>query len=204
MNAARAGIVLVLGCTLLGALTVELTAHGTAGVVRRSEAQARWQALRPTVTVDYDNEPPDDWIEVEDPGAGARHGSVRVYRARAAGRVVAVALSVTAPDGYGGPIRLAVGIAADGRILGVRPLAHTETPGVGARIDPGASRWLAGFAGRSLGNTPAEAWAVGRGQFDAVGGATITSAAVVRAVHRALQRFDADRARLLDAAPPAP
>ena len=38
----------------------------------------------------------------------------------------------TSRGGYGGPIKLLVGVGADGKIKGVKILEHTETPGLGA------------------------------------------------------------------------
>lgn len=56
-----------------------------------------------------------------------------------------------------------------------------------------------GFAGRSLDDPGPSGWAVKKdgGAFDQFAGATVTPRAVVRAVHRALQYFDANRERLL-------
>lgn len=56
-----------------------------------------------------------------------------------------------------------------------------------------------GFDGRSLDDPGPSGWAVKKdgGAFDQFAGATVTPRAVVRAVHRALQYFDANRERLL-------
>ena len=135
----------------------------------------------------YDNAPHRDAVLL-DTGGGR---PVPVYRARRNGVPVAAVLTVIAPDGYVGPVRLLVGIAADGRVLGVRVSAHAETPGIGAAIaDPG-SPWLAGFAGRSLADLPDARWALRKdgGDFDAIAGATVSSRAVVGGVRRAVQYF---------------
>lgn len=79
--------------------------------------------------------------------------------------------------GYGGPVRLAAAIEADGTVAGVRVLEHAETPGF-ADILARGSAWLAGFE---------------RGDVDAVTGATVTSGAVLRAVAAALERHRTQR-----------
>jgi len=78
--------------------------------------------------------------------------------------------------GYAGPIALILGLDIQGKILGVRVLAHTETPGLGDRIEIQRDDWILSFNGRSLGNPPAERWAVKKdgGDFDQFSGATIT------------------------------
>ena len=80
-----------------------------------------------------------------------------------------------------------------GRILGVRVLKHTETPGLGDKIEAKKSDWVHAFAGKSLGEPAADKWAVKKdnGVFDQFAGATITPRAVVRAVKGGLQFFAA-------------
>jgi len=112
-----------------------------------------------------------------------------------------VILQAIAPDGYSGAIHLLVGIHADGRVAGVRVIGHRETPGLGDKIELAKSPWIRSFEGKSLTNPAADGWAVkkDRGEFDQFAGATITPRAVVGAVHRALQYFDAHKAELLAA-----
>ena len=137
------------------------------------------------------------------PGAGAPRA---LWRGRRDGRVVGAVLDVIAPDGYGGPIELLVGVGTDGRIGAVRVVAHRETPGLGDRIERARSDWIARFDGRSLDADAPRAWRVvragaravaadtsGTAEFDALSGATVTSRAVVDAVHGALRWVAAHR-----------
>jgi electron transport complex protein RnfG len=70
-------------------------------------------------------------------------------------------------------------------------LAHSETPGLADQIDVARDDWILGFDGLSLGNPPAERWAVKKdgGDFDQFSGATITPRAVVRAIKEGLEFF---------------
>lgn len=146
----------------------------------------------------YDNQPAEDHIELTDAALLGSAGPLPVYRARMAGQPVAAILTVVARQGYVGPIRLLVSIGVDGQVLGVRVVAHQETPGLGDRIDATKSGWIGGFTGRSLGDPAAGRWALRRdgGEFDAITGATVTSRAVVDAVRDAAEYFATHRAAI--------
>lgn len=89
-------------------------------------------------------------------------------------------------EGYSGTIRFLVGVTLDGEIIGVRIISHSETPGLGDKIEVEKSDWIQGFVKRTLENTGL--WAVKKdgGDFDQFSGATITPRAVVKGVHQAL------------------
>jgi len=148
----------------------------------------------------YDNDLLADVILVQDPNALGQPGPATVYRARRAGRPVAVIMAVTAPDGYNGDIRLLVAILYDGTISGVRVVEHRETPGLGDPIEVQRSDWIRSFRGRSLTDPAPARWAVRRdgGVFDQFTGATITPRAVVAAVQRALEYYAAHREELFN------
>lgn len=74
--------------------------------------------------------------------------------------------------GYGGDMDLAAAFR-EGEFTGIRVTRHTETPGFADILDP--SDWIGGLANDA-------------NAIDAVTGATITSAAVLRARAAALQR----------------
>lgn len=147
----------------------------------------------------YDNHPLEETLSAFDPKLLGRDEPAPAYIARRQGQAAAVILQPVARDGYGGSIQLLVGITAEGRLLGVRVVAHHETPGQGDRIELGKSNWLHGFDGRSLGDPADAGWKVKKdgGQFDQFVGATVTPRAVVKATHLALQYFDAHKAQLL-------
>jgi electron transport complex protein RnfG len=149
---------------------------------------------------EFDNDLLEDVIEIEDQAFFGHPAPVTVYRARMNGRAVAVMMIVTAPDGYNGAIRLLTGIDASGTILGVRVISHKETPGLGDPIEIERSDWILDFTGKSLYDPETPGWQVKRdgGQFDQFTGATISPRAVVRAVHRALLYFDANRETLFE------
>jgi electron transport complex protein RnfG len=190
------------GFAVLGALLVAVTWESTA---ERIAANERAYLLRTLAEVlpegEYDNAVYEDAITVRDPDLLGTDEPVTVYRARDGGTPVAAVLTPTAPAGYSGPIRLLVGIRADGRVSGVRVVSHRETPGLGDKVEVERSDWIPGFKGLSLGNPLPEDWAVQRdgGVFDQFTGATITPRAVVSAVRDALIYFRQHRDALFAA-----
>jgi electron transport complex protein RnfG len=154
----------------------------------------------------HDNDLLADRVLVHDPELLGTDERVPVYRARREGQPVAAIIASVAPDGYSGAIRLLVAIAADGRLLGVRVVAHKETPGLGDAIDERKSDWIHGFAGRSLASPPPPRWTVRKdgGDFDQFTGATVTPRAVIQAVYRTLQYFERHEAEIFAAPSPPP
>ncbi len=161
----------------------------TSSRIAANERQTLLASLGELIAPDsHDNDMLSDRINVTDPRLGSDR-PLPVYRARKAGKVIAVALTVIAPEGYSGAIRLLVAVRTDGTLAGVRVLSHKETPGLGDWIERERSDWILGFDGRSL-QSPAEpGWAVRKdgGVFDQFSGATITPRAVVVAVRNALR-----------------
>ncbi|MBI2383303.1 MAG: electron transport complex subunit RsxG [Gammaproteobacteria bacterium] len=176
--------------------------------IARAEKQRLVSQLNALVPAPlYDNDLIADVRTVRAPDRLGRPASL-VYRARKAGRPVAAIFEATAPDGYSGPIRLLVGVKADGSVAGVRVIAHKETPGLGDRIDLNISDWILRFAGKSLTAPDPARWAVKKdgGVFDQFSGATVTPRAVVKSVKNALLYFEQNRDALFapDAATATP
>ncbi len=148
----------------------------------------------------YDNDLLQDVIHFSAPGTLGHDRPVRVFRARRGGEPAGVIMEVIAPDGYNGDIVLLLGIDNDGTVTGARVIRHRETPGLGDPIEARRSDWIDRFRGRSLGDPPRDGWAVRKdgGAFDQFTGATITPRAVVGAIARSLDAFEAHRDTLFE------
>ena len=118
-----------------------------------------------------------------------------IYRVYAEGEPVAALFVVTARDGYSGPIRILVGVDRDGVVTGVHVLEHSETPGLGDRVESTKSDWVRQFEGRSLVDPAPSGWRIKRdgGQFDQLTGASVTPRAITKAIRVTLLYFDANR-----------
>ncbi|MHC8324245.1 RnfABCDGE type electron transport complex subunit G [Pseudomonas sp. GB2N2] len=145
----------------------------------------------------YDNQPLEQPLRLDD--TVLTHSTVQGgYLATKAGQPCIVLLRSQVP-GYAGSIDLLIAIGANGKLVGVKTLRQSETPGLGARIADWPNAWLKGFTGKSRSEPADSGWALKKdqGEFDQVAGATITSRAVINAIHDALRYFDDHRQQLL-------
>lgn len=88
------------------------------------------------------------------------------------------------PNGYGGVIKMLIGISLEGKVKGIRILEHSETPGFGAEADKDS------FKNQFFDKQPPLKVSKNKGNDDeiqAIAGATITSTAVTSAVNAAAQ-----------------
>lgn len=184
------GTVALLVCSLL-LLTSNLTKQPIADRQREDLTRQLNQVLPESI---YDNQPLDQKFQQEIGGE-----QQTFYRARMGGKVSAIILFTKSP-GYSGDISILVAIKASGELSGVRVLSHTETPGLGDKIELAKDDWILGFSGLSIGAPDDSGWAVKKdgGQFDAFTGATITPRAVVKGVYEALQLFKDNKQRFLE------
>lgn len=99
--------------------------------------------------------------------------------------LVGYAVPGLSANGYGGDIRLTVGLTPDRKVVSYQVLAANETPGLGAKL--GTPEFASQFAGQ-----PAASLKVKKdgGTIDAITGATITSRAVCGAIADANARLD--------------
>ena len=109
--------------------------------------------------------------------------NVQVYLAKKGGEQVGVCVVCT-ETGYGGDVKVLVGVKADSTVTGVQILSHSETAGLGANAEKESFRTQ--YIGKTSGvsvvkNSPKD------NEIQAISGATITSNAVTRAVNRAIE-----------------
>lgn len=187
----RNGLILAafaIAATVLVVGTAKLTAPRIAQQQQQELLNVLNQLLPPSM---HDNDLVASCTLVSHPELGST--PQRLYRATLKGQAAnqstpqALALEVTAPNGYSGAIKLLVAFNVNGAIAGVRVLEHKETPGLGDKIELRKDDWILSFNGLTVSGPDDKRWAVKRdgGQFDAFTGATITPRAVVQAVKQA-------------------
>lgn len=141
----------------------------------------------------HDNDLLDNRLSIEHDG-----GEVIVYQAIKENKATALAYSVSG-QGYAGEIKLIMGINALGEMLGVRVVSHSETPGLGDKMEAEKDDWIFSFNGLSFKKLEEDLWKVKKdgGSFDQFSGATITPRAIVKAVKQGLQMFHQHKEQLL-------
>ncbi|MBI1422664.1 MAG: electron transport complex subunit RsxG [Gammaproteobacteria bacterium] len=173
--------------------------------VTRTQIQANERQVMITqlnsvlASVHYDNDLLAQTRTLTDVAATGVTTPMPYYLAKRGHAVVALVFTVTAPDGYSGPIQMLIGVTPAGDVLAVRVIAHQETPGLGDGIEIRKSAWITQFDHQSLGKTAVADWKVKKdgGAFDQMTGATITPRAVVKAIRKLLVYYQANEARLL-------
>jgi electron transport complex protein RnfG len=186
---------------ILAALGLGVTYFVQRGIAPRIAAEQRLIDSRNLLDLiapdSYDNQPLEHPIKIETT-ALTNSTLLGGYLATRADQPVAVLLR-SQTLGYAGAIDLLIAVDANGRLLGVKTLKQSETPGLGARIADWPNTWLQVFSGKSRTEPGDSGWALKKdqGQFDQIAGATITSRAVINAVHDALRYFDEHRQQLL-------
>jgi len=196
----KAGLVLGL-FSLVGIGLVSLTYFVTHEQIAENERLFLLKNLQELVPHTlHDNDLLADAIKVTNTEAFGQDKEITIYRAKKNKNLVALIATPTAPDGYSGSIKLLVAIKKNGELMGVRAVSHHETPGLGDAIDTNKSDWVFSFDGRSLSNLDSKYWRVKRdgGEFDQFTGATITPRAVVKAVLKTLQYYQANKTELTD------
>lgn len=205
-------LVLTLVCAVAGAALA--AGHMvTADPIKKARYEFKLASVK-KVLPSCENDPGDDTVEVELPSGE----KTTAYRCIKDGEIAAVAFSLDTAKNenapYSGKIEVLVGITDEGRIyaeeekkkVGVAVLKHSETPGLGAKIEDWG--FLEAFViedgvGRNLtkdgmscapGKKRCRRWAVEKddpkGFVDAISGATISSRAMTEVVRRALGYFN--------------
>ena len=99
-----------------------------------------------------------------------------IYKVTESGTMLGYCVSV-APSGFGGALNMMVGTDAQGAVIGVRIVSHSETPGLGSRIEG------EGFLSQFIGKTGSDA----SGEpVDIISGSTISSRAVASGTYAAV------------------
>ncbi|GAB1474303.1 RnfABCDGE type electron transport complex subunit G [Bacteroidota bacterium] len=135
-----------------------------------------------SVAPKFDNDPSSEVQTVEYAGK-----SYKAYPAKNGGEIAGYAIE-SYSSGFGGRISLMVGFNINGTINSISVLGHTETPGLGDKIEPKKSDFGVQFQGKN----PEEFRMIVKkdgGDVDAITASTITSRAYCEAVNTAWEVF---------------
>jgi len=112
--------------------------------------------------------------------------SLQFNQAYVNGALVGTAINTFTNKGFGGNIKLMVGLLPDGTINNISVLEHKETPGLGDKMQKSKSPWSAQFNGVKTDELKKLDVTKDGGEIDAITAATISSRAYVDALKRAV------------------
>ncbi len=164
MRGSRSIAVLTLICLVAGA-SLSITHHFTEDKIREAEKAETERALSEIF-------PSAEFI-----------GENGYYKAMKNGEFIGYA-AIVEGKGYGGTIKMAIGICLDETIKRVRVISQSETPGLGSRV--AEDEFLIQFEGKNLEELKLRGEG---GEIDAITGATISSDAVVDIVREEFQKL---------------
>lgn len=184
----QAGLLAGICCIMAGLILVgnSSTRERIDEALREDQLKMLNEVLPPSL---YNNNLLAESVEV--PALKAMTGTGTVYVARLDDKITGYAFTASS-EGYGGTIKMVMGVDNTGKIIGVRVVSHNETPGLGDNIELSKDDWILGFNDLSLDNTSRDQWAVKKdgGKFDQFTGATITPRAVVRGILQGMDFFE--------------
>lgn len=107
-----------------------------------------------------------------------------VYAAKANDAVIGHCIEV-APNGFGGPISMIVGVDLNGAVTKVAIVNMSETSGIGTKTRD--ESFLAQYSGHASEITASTKTTIGENEISAITGATVSSKAVTAGVNAALK-----------------
>lgn len=102
----------------------------TAGPIEAASEQKQQEAIQ-LVVPEFDNNPAQEMYKI----AAEDGDSLKVFPAKKDGINVGVAIESVSHKGFGGDVKIMVGILPDGTIKSYAVLEHKETPGLGTKMD---------------------------------------------------------------------
>lgn len=172
-------LVLVLG--LIGVLSAAALAYVRTSLAERIERQEDYYVRGPALSRLFDR--PADELLANKVKIATETAEYPVFFLTEAGEVTGLAVQAAGHGGYGGDIVLMIGLDMEtDRLAGVEIVSHSETPGLGARVEQAEFRrqWEGLLASESVGLRSTG------GTIDAISGATFSSRAMVDGTNQVL------------------
>ncbi len=146
--------------------------------IRLAELKKKNEAIESVIS-DFDNAPSEDYIKY-----GVDGDTVILYKATLNGEPAGTAVETFTNNGFSGYFKLMVGFDPLGNITDIAVISHSETPGLGDKMDAAKSDFHVQFMGKN----PADFKLMvkkDKGDVDAITASTISSRAYCDAVQRA-------------------
>ena len=154
--------------------------------IRLADLKKKNEAIELVVPA-FDNAPSEESFKY-----GIDGDSLVLYPVEKEGVQIATAVETFTNNGFSGLFKLMVGFDNDGNIIDVAVISHSETPGLGDKMEIGKSDFHVQFQGKN----PADFKLMvtkDKGDVDAITASTISSRAYCDAVQRAYDAFMATK-----------
>ena len=153
---------------------------------------ARMRAVK-AVLPPHDNEPDQNTVRIPWEKEKGKEENILIYKGLQNDQVTGLAFEM-ANMGFGGELRIMIGLHLNGTIQGIEITKMAETPGLGAKVTE--PKFKQQFQGKSLHNCRFNLKKDG-GDLDQVTGATISPRAVVQAVSNGLELYEQGKDKIL-------
>jgi electron transport complex protein RnfG len=142
------------------------------------------QAAINEVISGFDNDPNGEMYELK----SAEGFTLKIYPAKKGAELIGVAIETMSNTGFGGDVKIMVGMKPDGTIINYKVLEHKETPGLGTKMVD----WFKNGGGNIIGKNPGKnklTVTKDGGEVDAITAATISSRAFLNAIATAYNTY---------------
>lgn len=183
-------IITMLSGFMLGAV-YEITKEPIA-IAKENEKKSAYKEVFPDAT-DFQKQDDDLLINVNESLPSQNFGNVNVSEVANAldssGSSLGYVITSTSKDGFGGDVKISVGITKDKKLNGIAFLTLAETPGLGMKAK--GEKFSSQFKEKDASYlNVVKTGATKPDEIDAISGATITSKAVTGAVNAAIYYVD--------------
>ncbi|MBU0468524.1 MAG: RnfABCDGE type electron transport complex subunit G [Candidatus Omnitrophica bacterium] len=168
--------------TFISSAAVGYVYEVTKEPIEQAKLEKKTTAIRAVVS-DFDNDPIAEAYTIN-----SSVGLLSCYPAKQGDKLVGTAIEAITNKGFGGTIKLMVGLLASGVIKDIAVLEHKETPGLGDKMDKSKSDFSLQFIGKDPAKTKLSVSKDG-GDINAITAATISSRAFCDAVQRAYTSY---------------
>ncbi|WP_052102604.1 RnfABCDGE type electron transport complex subunit G [Porphyromonas gingivicanis] len=181
---------LTLICLIVGAILGVMN-EVTKDPIAATELKNKTEAIKQVVP-EFDNAPLDEKVEVELEGETEK---LTIYPAKKGGTVVGYAVQSYSGNGFSGRIDVMVGFDAAGIIKDFSVLKHSETPGLGAKmqewfhLDNLSATSIRKMSGVDMSAEAPLVVSKDGGKVDAITASTISSRAFLDAINRAYKTY---------------
>ena len=185
-------VVVLTGICIVAGISLAKVYDITKEPIAEQRRIARMKAVNAVLPA-HDNDPDQNKIQIPWEKEKGKEETILIYKGLQNGQISGVSFEM-ANMGFGGELKVMMGLTIDGTIQAIEITKMAETPGLGAKIlEP---KFKKQFEGKSLQNCGFKLKKDG-GDLDQVTGATISPRAVVDAIGNGLKFYKQNKNKII-------